>query len=406
MTKTAFTNLGTRPQPSEVLTQTIERLSLATSMNTISQIVTEAARLLTSADGASFVLRDGDQCYYADENAISPLWKGKRFPQENCISGWAMRNRQVVILPDVFVDGRIPKEAYRPTFVKSLCITPIREQKPLGVIGTYWSTNHTATAEEVRLLQMLSNNTAIAIENIELQADLSKKMNELDDHEKEMEIAVHSMAHDLRNPLSSMLGLGQLLQVHARSQMDERSQKYLDLMVTTGFRASEQINRMIAIFTMNHHNLKKQEVSLNQIGNEVASLLKQEHTEQKVLFMSEPNLQAHADPFLMHIVIENLLSNAFKYSSKKSEAVVRMGLHDRTSSEATFFVKDNGDGFDNTQAEKLFKPLARLHENSEFQGTGLGLASVARIIQMHGGSVRAEGKKFEGATFYFSIPNQ
>ena len=119
----------------ERLLRAMQELSLATQLAEVQRIVRTTARDLAGCDGATFVLRDGDQCYYADEDAIAPLWKGLRFPLEACISGWAMLNRQHVVIPDIYADPRIPHEAYRPTFVQSLVMTPVRTMAPVGAIG-------------------------------------------------------------------------------------------------------------------------------------------------------------------------------------------------------------------------------------------------------------------------------
>jgi putative two-component system response regulator len=154
------------------LIATIQRLSVARSLPEIQQIVRSAARRLTGADGATFVLRDSGQCYYADEDAISPLWKGQRFPLERCISGWAMLNRRSAVIEDVYKDDRVPHDVYRPTFVKSLATVPIRQLDPLGAIESYWATPHKATEQEVQLLQALADSTAVAIENVQAYQSL------------------------------------------------------------------------------------------------------------------------------------------------------------------------------------------------------------------------------------------
>jgi hypothetical protein len=126
------------------LVQAVQELSLTRSLPEVQRIVRTAARELTGCDGASFVLRDDDKCYYADENAIAPLWKGSRFPLEACVSGWAMLNRDSAVIPDIYRDVRVPHEAYRPTFVKSLVMVPIRKLDPIGAIGNYWANERTA----------------------------------------------------------------------------------------------------------------------------------------------------------------------------------------------------------------------------------------------------------------------
>lgn len=158
----------------ELLVEAVQRLSAAQTVAEVTAIVRTAARNVATADGACFILRDGDLCYYVDEDAIAPLWKGKRFPMEACISGWVMRNRQPVLIPDIYLDDRIPHDAYRPTFVKSLAAVPIRSLSPVGAIGVYWSQTSRPTPTEVRWLQSLADSTALALEYLKSQSEMSK----------------------------------------------------------------------------------------------------------------------------------------------------------------------------------------------------------------------------------------
>src|ERR1700755_228817 len=123
----------------ERLLQAVQDLSLARSQADIQCLVSSSARALTGCDGATLVLRDDDKCFYAEENAIGPLWRGSRFPMTSCISGWAMLNRDAAVIPDIYRDTRIPHDLYRPTFVKSLVMVPIRRLDPIGAIGNYWA---------------------------------------------------------------------------------------------------------------------------------------------------------------------------------------------------------------------------------------------------------------------------
>ncbi|BAY38592.1 diguanylate cyclase with GAF sensor [Nostoc sp. NIES-2111] len=163
-------------QGMEHLIEVVQALSLARTLEQIMKIVRKSARELTGADGASFVLRDGDQCYYADEDAISPLWKGQRFPMSICISGHTIRNRQPVVIGDIYEDERIPFAAYQPTFVKSLVMVPIRMCNPIGAIGTYWATSYQPTREKVKLLQALADTTAVAMENVQIYNELEQRV--------------------------------------------------------------------------------------------------------------------------------------------------------------------------------------------------------------------------------------
>lgn len=160
----------------ERLVKAVQELSLARDLPAVQRIVRTTARELTGADGATFVLRDGDLCHYADEDAIAPLWKGKRFPLQACVSGWVMLNRQPAVIPDIFNDPRVPVEAYRPTFVKSLAMVPIRQLSPIGAIGNYWARIYRPSDGDLALLQALADTTAVAMENVQVYAGLEQRV--------------------------------------------------------------------------------------------------------------------------------------------------------------------------------------------------------------------------------------
>lgn len=160
----------------ERLMQAVQELSLARSLPEIQRIVRTAARELIGCDGATFVLREDDMSYYADEDAIEPLWKGSRFPMETCVSGWAMVHREAVVIPDIYRDDRVPRAAYRPTFVKSLAMVPIRRLDPVGAIGAYWARERRPSAEEMSLLQALADSTSIAMEHVQTYSELEQRV--------------------------------------------------------------------------------------------------------------------------------------------------------------------------------------------------------------------------------------
>ncbi|GAB4155410.1 MAG: hypothetical protein Fur0046_35340 [Cyanobacteria bacterium J069] len=156
----------------------VQELSLARSMERIMEIVRTEARELTHSDGACFVLREGECCYYADEDAIAPLWKGQRFPMDICIGGWTMRNRVPAVITNVSQDQRIPWLAYAPTFIQSLVMVPIRALDPIGAIGTYWAAQREPTPQEISLLQALADTTAVAIENVQVYSELEQRVSQ------------------------------------------------------------------------------------------------------------------------------------------------------------------------------------------------------------------------------------
>jgi hypothetical protein len=143
-----------------------DALGKATTLGEIGLVVRSAARRVCGADGATFVLRDGDLCFYADEDAIGPLWKGQRFPMSECISGWAMLHREVASVPDIEEDDRVPIAAYRPTFVRSMIMAPINRSRPVGAIGAYWASTGVADQKCADSLVELTDATAKAIDRV------------------------------------------------------------------------------------------------------------------------------------------------------------------------------------------------------------------------------------------------
>ncbi len=156
------------------LAQVARELAGARSLEAIIEIVRHAARDLANADGATFVLREGDLCHYVDEDAIAPLWKGQRFPMSACVSGWAMLHREAAVIEDVLLDPRVPHDAYRETFVRGMVMVPIGSELPTGAIGAYWRSVYRATPEEVRILQSLADSVSIAMDNVRVYAALAE----------------------------------------------------------------------------------------------------------------------------------------------------------------------------------------------------------------------------------------
>lgn len=161
----------------ERLLRAARDLALARTQDEVQRIVSNAARELAGSDGAAFVLRDDGKCHYVDEDAIAPLWKGHAFPIEDCISGWSMLNRRSASIADIYIDPRVPHDAYRPTFVKSLLMVPIGAD-PIGAIGSYWAQPRKPSDEEEALLQQLAELTAIAMENVQVCSDLEHLVRE------------------------------------------------------------------------------------------------------------------------------------------------------------------------------------------------------------------------------------
>ncbi len=397
------------------LVDAIQQLSLARSMEQIMRIVQTAARSLTGADGVAFILRDGDECFHADEDAIGPLWKGRRFPIAECISGWTMLNRKPVFIEDIYQDDRIPHDTYRPTFVKSLAMVPIRTTDPVGAIGCYWAANRMPTEHEKDVLQSLAESAAAALENVNLYQSLERRVAECSGElasanrklqmvNAELETFAYSVSHDLRAPLRAILGYSLIIEEDCYAALNDSGKKALEAVRRGGIRMNNMIDDLLAFTRLANKEVVKTLVDSEEIIRTCIGSF-ENPVVSKVTITIGPLPSVSADKSLLERVWRNLISNAIKFSSYKEYPTIVIG-HEERPGEDVFFVKDNGVGFKQAYASKLFKVFQRLHDEREFEGTGMGLASVRRTVERHGGTVWAEGVVNQGATFFFSLPRQ
>jgi PAS domain S-box-containing protein len=392
-----------------LLVVAIQQLSVSISMENIMQTVRSSARKLVNADGATFVLRDGGYSFYADEDSIMPLWKGQRFPLTDCISGWAMINKQSVVIKDIHADDRIPIELYNSTFVRSLAVTPINHNNPLGAIGAYWAREYSPSEMEIQLLQTLADAAAKAVENVQLIDGLEKRITErtfqLQSVNSELESFSYSVSHDLRAPLRHINGFADILMKQYSDKIPDDALKHLDTIVASAKKMGTLIDDLLSFSRTGRIELKKAEFNMSQVVDDALTQIKPSIRDRKIKWeiASLPVIQG--DYNLLSLVWSNLIDNAVKYTRSKKLAIISIG-YTEDEDEVTFFIRDNGVGFDMKYSDKLFGVFQRLHSSSQFEGTGIGLANVQRIILRHGGKTRAEAEPEKGATFYFSIPKK
>jgi PAS domain S-box-containing protein len=235
------------------------------------------------------------------------------------------------------------------------------------------------------------------------EAALQKAKLELEAANKELEAFSYSVSHDLRAPLRSIDGFSQALLEDYSELLPPEGRNYLERVRSSAQRMAELIDDLLNLSKVTRASMKLESVDLSQLAQGIAAELQRTHAERRMSFNITPKLKAYADPNLLQIVLENLLNNAWKFTSKREQPKIEFGSK-QENDETIYFIRDNGAGFDMAYANKLFGAFQRLHAMTEFPGTGIGLATVQRIINRHGGRIWAEGEVGQGATFFFTLP--
>jgi PAS domain S-box-containing protein len=239
--------------------------------------------------------------------------------------------------------------------------------------------------------------------NEELEHRVAERTAQLEAVNRELEAFSYSVSHDLRAPLRSINGFSLALMEDCAAQLDENAMDYLSRVRAASQRMGRLIDDLLNLSRITRSDMRRERVDLSALAHSVVTDLHTTDSGREAQFRIAPSLSAEADPRLVHIALENLLGNSWKFTEKKERAEIEFGCA-RLDGETVYFVRDNGAGFDMAYADKLFGAFQRLHPMAEFKGTGIGLATVQRIIHRHGGRIWAEGEVGRGATFYFTLP--
>jgi signal transduction histidine kinase len=398
----------------ERLIGVVQALSFARDVDAVAGIVRDAARDLTGADGATFVLRDGDKCYYADENAISPLWKGQRFPMSACISGWVMLNGEPAIIPDIYADPRIPVDAYRPTFVRSLVMVPIRRASPIGAIGNYWSGLRHPAAEEVALLQSLADTTSVALENAQLYGGLQSKIRDilslnrkLAQQNEELERFAYICSHDMHEPVRMMSTYSVLLQQEYAGTIPEKGGKYISFIARSSGRLQNMIEQIIAFCRVGREEVQLEEVDCNQVAEEVLAEFGEIIQSSQAQIICRPLPTIRTSLALVQMLLHNLIDNALKFQPPGRKPVVvidaaRSLLGERPAWQIN--IRDNGIGIDPESRDRVFTIFQRIHRKEDYPGAAIGLSICKKFVELCGGAMDYQSVPGEGTTFYVLLP--
>ncbi|MCP4129729.1 MAG: HAMP domain-containing protein [bacterium] len=234
-----------------------------------------------------------------------------------------------------------------------------------------------------------------------LEDKVEERTLELEASNKELEAFSYSVSHDLRSPLRSINGFSQCLMEDYFDNLDDEGKSYLNRICAASQRMSELIDDILSLSRLTRSEMNREDFNISGVVQEIVSDLQDRDPDRTVDVSVQDGIIVNADPRFMRVVLENILGNAWKYTAKKENARIEFGVQD-DEGERVYFIRDNGAGFDMNHAGKLFLAFQRLHTNDEFEGTGIGLATVQRVIKRHGGNIWAEGEVGKGSTFYFS----
>ncbi len=273
---------------------------------------------------------------------------------------------------------------------------PLRDQQgnPYAIAGISTEiTERKRAEEEVRRL------------NEELEVRVRQRTAELEASTRELDAFAYSVSHDLRAPLRSLAGFSEVLQEDYGDRLDDTGRRYLERIEANATRMAQMIDDLLNLSRATRVELRREPVNVTGVARDILAELADHHPDRDVDAVVEENLTATGDPDLLRLVFQNLLGNAWKFTAKRADPQIRVerATHD---GEELIAVRDNGAGFDMRYADKLFDPFQRLHAATDFEGTGIGLAIVYRIVQRHGGRVWAASEPGDGATFYLSFDSR
>jgi light-regulated signal transduction histidine kinase (bacteriophytochrome) len=238
--------------------------------------------------------------------------------------------------------------------------------------------------------------------NRELEDRVIDRTQQLEAANRELESFAYAVSHDLRAPLRSMSGFSQILRESSPAGLDDKSRHYLQRIHESSQRMSSLIEDLLSLSRISRAEFSARPANLSQIAADAADAIRERYSHRNVSVNITPDMTANGDTRLLRIALENLLDNAWKYTSQIERAEISIGVQQGEPG-PVYFVRDNGVGFDMQYAGKLFAPFQRLHAESQFPGSGIGLVTVQRILARHGGRIWADAKQNEGATFYFTL---
>ncbi|EHJ47580.1 GAF sensor hybrid histidine kinase [Solidesulfovibrio carbinoliphilus subsp. oakridgensis] len=403
----------------ERLAQAAQALSMAKDLASMMAIVVKAARELSGAQGASFILPDGDDCFHAAEDAVEPLWKGRRFPKKNCLSGWVLDNGEPAVIQDVAGEPGALPGVCQGTFIRSLVIAPVGREAPVAALGIYWATGLAPDPEAVRLLYSLADLASVVMENLRLYDELKTRAEELGEQKAIAEKAnraksefLANMSHEIRTPMNGIMGMTELALL---SEIPDQTRSYLQMAKSSALHLLSIINDILDLSKIEAGKLVLdcQEFDLLHALHAVCDPLAMTARKNGVALtcVIDPAVPAAllGDKGRFKQILTNIVGNAVKFTRKGQ---VEVGVRpadsaggDAGRSRLLFWVRDSGIGIPAGRLEAIFESFAQATSSAhiEFGGTGLGLPISKKFVEMMGGSIWVESEEGRGSTFSFTV---
>jgi signal transduction histidine kinase len=369
----------------------------------LNRLCSFAVSAVGATGGAAALWDDAHQQLIVALSRWGYLEPGRPVPEGTLLAAWRSNRATLVKQHEWVLPGGAAGSVY---------VVPIPcEVGPRGLLFVILPKAALFVSDDLALLRASCNETAVQLDNATMRerqqtliTEIGERSDQLAAVNKELEAFSYSVSHDLRAPLRHISGFTELLQKSAGPDFDENRLRYLRLISDSAMKMGELIDALLVFSRMGRAEMLHTRIDLNSLVRQAQRDVMQADPARSVNWMIHVLPTVHGDPTMLQLVFTNLLSNAFKYSRTREEATIEVGSKDDSSSEFVIFVKDNGVGFDMAYAHRLFGVFQRLHRPEEFEGTGIGLANVQRIVARHGGRVWAESELGKGATFYVALP--
>jgi PAS domain S-box-containing protein len=382
-------------------------LARSLELSEVTATVCRAARELLGSDGAAFIIREGDEVYYADTDAVAPLWKGQRFPTSACVSGWSIIERQPAVIENVYDDERVPREAYEPTFVNSLVMVPVRAVNPVGAVGAYWAERRRATDDEVRLMQALASAADLAFANAQLYEQTKRARLEAEAANRLKDEFLATLSHELRTPLTAIIGWAHML---GEAMLNEE----MSLQAIQAIRRNADQQRQIiedildaSRIVMGNLKVEIEPMRLITLVRETIDSVHPAAAAKGIELTAALDPRAdeiQGDPHRLRQVVWNLLSNAVKFTDSGGRVKVEA---ERLLTHVRLTISDTGQGISPDFLPFVFDRFRQADGSTTRRhgGLGLGLSIVKCLVEAHGGAVHAysAGDRL-GATFTVDLP--